>query len=114
LHKRRLRNDDAGNVPESLAVCTNLLHNKKQWQWVSATGGDLLLGYARVSTGEEQDTRLQETALRAAGVERLFTERASGGRWDRPELHSISCGHGTSWSCGNWIGCPARARISCI
>jgi len=47
------------------------------------------LGYARVSKGEEQDTRMQETALRAAGVERLFTERASGGRWDRPELHRL-------------------------
>jgi DNA invertase Pin-like site-specific DNA recombinase len=49
----------------------------------------MLLGYARVSKGEEQDTRMQETALRAAGVERLFTERASGGRWDRPELHRL-------------------------
>lgn len=38
----------------------------------------MLLGYARVSKGEEQDTRMQETALRAAGVERLFTERTSG------------------------------------
>jgi DNA invertase Pin-like site-specific DNA recombinase len=34
-------------------------------------------------------TRMQETALRAAGVERLFTERASGGRWDRPALHRL-------------------------
>ena len=41
----------------------------------------MMLGYARVSKGETQDTRLQETALRAAGVERLFTEQASGGRW---------------------------------
>ena len=49
----------------------------------------MLLGYARVSKGEEQDTRMQATALRAAGVERLFTERASGGRWDRPELHRM-------------------------
>jgi DNA invertase Pin-like site-specific DNA recombinase len=49
----------------------------------------MLLGYARVSKGEEQDTRMQEAALRAAGVERLFTERASGGRWDRPELHRL-------------------------
>jgi DNA invertase Pin-like site-specific DNA recombinase len=49
----------------------------------------MLLGYARVSKGEEQDTRMQETALRAAGVERLFTERASGGRWERPELHRL-------------------------
>jgi DNA invertase Pin-like site-specific DNA recombinase len=49
----------------------------------------MLLGYARVSKGEEQDTRMQETALRAAEVERLFTERASGGRWERPELHRL-------------------------
>jgi len=49
----------------------------------------MLLGYARVSQGEEQDTRMQEVALRTAGVERLFTECASGGRWDRPELHRL-------------------------
>ena len=49
----------------------------------------MILGYAQVSKGEPQDTRLQETALRAAGVERLFTEQASGGRWDRPQLHRL-------------------------
>jgi DNA invertase Pin-like site-specific DNA recombinase len=49
----------------------------------------MILDYARVSKGEGQDTRLQETALRAAGVERLFTEQASGGRWDRPQLHRL-------------------------
>jgi len=49
----------------------------------------MLLGYARVSKGETQDTRLQETALRAAGGERVFTEQASGGRWERPQLHRL-------------------------
>jgi len=49
----------------------------------------MLLGYARVSKGETQDTRLQEAALRTAGVERLFTEQASGGRWDRPQLQRL-------------------------
>ncbi len=49
----------------------------------------MLLGYARVSKGEEQDTRMQEAAFRTAGVERLFTECASGGRWDRPQLHRL-------------------------
>ena len=49
----------------------------------------MVLGYARVSKGQDQDTRLQETVLRAAGVERLFTEQASGGRWDRPQLHRL-------------------------
>lgn len=49
----------------------------------------MLLGYARVSKGETQDTRLQEAALRTAGVERLFTEQASGGRWERPQLQRL-------------------------
>ena len=46
----------------------------------------MLIGSARVST-DDQDTAIQEAALRQAGCERLYTEKASGGRWDRPELH---------------------------
>jgi len=45
----------------------------------------MLIGYARVSTGE-QDTGAQLQALRDAGCARVFHDRASGGRWDRPEL----------------------------
>src|SRR6201994_1628395 len=52
----------------------------------SASGG-VLLGYARVSKGDEQNNLLQAKALRAAGCRRVFEEVASGGRWDRPELH---------------------------
>ena len=48
----------------------------------------MLIGYARVSTGD-QDTALQERALREAGCERIFLERASGARWDRPELQRL-------------------------
>lgn len=48
-----------------------------------------LLGYARVSKGDEQSNALQARALRAAGCRRLFEEAASGGRWDRPELHRM-------------------------
>lgn len=47
------------------------------------------LGYARVSKSEGQDTVAQKAALRDAGVERIFEEHASGGRWDRPELHRL-------------------------
>jgi DNA invertase Pin-like site-specific DNA recombinase len=43
------------------------------------------LGYARVST-QYQDNQAQISALEQAGCERVFQEKASGGRWDRPEL----------------------------
>ena len=49
----------------------------------------LLLGYARVSKGDEQHNVLQTKALKMAGCRRLFEEAASGGRWDRPELHRM-------------------------
>ena len=51
--------------------------------------GGLLLGYARVSKGDEQSNALQARALRASGCRRIFEEAASGGRWDRPELHRM-------------------------
>jgi len=44
------------------------------------------IGYARVST-QDQDTAAQIEALKKAGCERIFEEKESGGRWDRPELH---------------------------
>ena len=47
------------------------------------------VGYARVSKQQDQDTAAQLRALEAAGAERVFTEHASGGRWDRPELHKM-------------------------
>lgn len=47
------------------------------------------IGYARVSKAQDQDTAAQLHALKQAGVERVFTEHASGGRWDRPELHTL-------------------------
>lgn len=51
----------------------------------AATG--LLLGYVHVSKGNDQNNTLQIKALKVAGCRRLFEEAASGGRWDRPELH---------------------------
>ena len=47
-----------------------------------------MLGYGRVSR-EGQDLAQQRAVLRVAGCGRLFEEKASGGRWDRPELHRL-------------------------
>src|SRR5208337_5489923 len=46
------------------------------------------IGYARVST-QDQDAVAQISALKNAGCERIFQEKVSGGRWDRPELHRL-------------------------
>lgn len=46
------------------------------------------VGYARVSTSD-QNPELQLEALRRAGCEKVFTEKASGARDDRPELKRI-------------------------
>jgi DNA invertase Pin-like site-specific DNA recombinase len=48
----------------------------------------MLIGYARVST-QDQDTAAQIAALKSSGCELIFQEKASGGRWDRPELHRL-------------------------
>ena len=42
----------------------------------------MLIGYARVST-DDQDTAAQVRALKTAECERIYREKASGGRWNR-------------------------------
>jgi DNA invertase Pin-like site-specific DNA recombinase len=49
----------------------------------------MLIGYARVSKNDGQDTATQLKALWEAGCKRVFDEKASSGRWDRPELHRL-------------------------
>src|SRR5260370_24818866 len=48
----------------------------------------MLIGYARISK-IKQGTKDQVTAVESAGCELVFREKASGGRWDRPELHKL-------------------------
>src|SRR5271165_386602 len=60
---------------------------KMQGNGITMKKGSLLIGYARVSKADDQDTAAQVKALRQAGCKRIFEEKASGGRWDRPQLY---------------------------
>lgn len=46
------------------------------------------IGYARIST-QDQNTQVQVAALEKEQCSLIFHEQASGGRWDRPELHRL-------------------------
>ena len=46
---------------------------------------DMLIGYARVST-DDQDLTMQRAVLKEAGCRRTFEEKVSGAKRDRPEL----------------------------
>jgi DNA invertase Pin-like site-specific DNA recombinase len=57
--------------------------------WQQVCEEDVMrIGYARVST-QEQDNAAQIAALKEAGCKRIFEEKATGGRWERPELHRL-------------------------
>ena len=43
------------------------------------------IGYARVSS-EDQNLHLQKDALKLASCDRIYEEKESGGKVDRPEL----------------------------
>ena len=69
------------------------------------------IGYARVSA-QDQDTALQIGALEAAGCERVFQEKASGGAGIAQSCTVCSGIYAkvTSSSCGSSTGFPVRSK----
>ena len=76
----------------------------------TVSGMEHLLGYARVSTTDQQP-HLQVDALERAGCYRVFTETASGARTDRPVLEQLldRSGPATPWSSGSSTASAARS-----
>jgi DNA invertase Pin-like site-specific DNA recombinase len=70
-------------------VPTKFIRKRPFVKGTQASSSGVALGYARVSKGDEQNNALQTKALKGAGCRRIFEEAASGGRWDRPELHRL-------------------------
>jgi DNA invertase Pin-like site-specific DNA recombinase len=72
-----------------LAVVADRLPQTAVCERTELSAAPYLIGYARVSKGDDQSNAAQLRALKVAGCNRMFEEAASGGRWDRPKLQEM-------------------------
>jgi DNA invertase Pin-like site-specific DNA recombinase len=84
----RLDAEQGSGVPFSLRkLSLETLSPKMYSDHEFSETGNMLVGYARVST-QDQDLSLQLDALQGAGCDKVFTEKASGAQRDRPALQA--------------------------
>ena len=60
------------------------------------------IGYARVST-DAQETHLQMDALKRVKCARIYAEKASGAKTERPELMKLVGGRGAQFGARNQL-----------
>ncbi len=89
MDRHQAPNDDAPTFRGSLTLHkTAAVHQVHERAVLQRFGNPCVSKGFCVST-DDQDTAAQVAALKTAGCERIFREKVSGGRWDRPELHRL-------------------------